>query len=345
MPETASSIRTLAAQLGLSRTTVSDALRNAPWVSTDTARRVQAAAEEAGYKLNPLASAVMSHLRQGRGRSFLGVLAAVNLDDQERSPAAMRFHHALVAGAQQRAEELGFKLQPFHVGKKGVTLHRLDTILQSRGIQGILLLPAWQAADFSGLDWSRYAGVYTDYVIDRPALHVVCSDHYRSMIGVLQRLHARGYGRVGLFMERHLDERLQYRWASAFTIYQRNHPELGKVPPLIKESIRRDAFVEWFKKHKPDVVLGHSADAVDWMEACGARVPETHGFVCLNVLMQDRVCAGLDLQPHLLGARGIEQVIAQLQRNERGIPGAATTTMLAAQWRDGPTLPVVNGKG
>ena len=41
---------------------------------------------------------------------------------------------------------------------------RLDGILQSRAIHGLLLLPSWYAPDWSGLEWSRYAGVYTDYI-------------------------------------------------------------------------------------------------------------------------------------------------------------------------------------
>jgi len=45
-------------------------------------------------------------------------------------------------------------------------------------------------SEFRRLDWARYAGVYTEYVVDQPALHSVCSDHYRSMMTVLQRLYA-----------------------------------------------------------------------------------------------------------------------------------------------------------
>ena len=67
-------------------------------------------------------------------------------------------------------------------------------------------------------------------------------------------------------------------------------------------------------------------------------MPETHGFVCLNLLPEGRKCAGLDLQPRLLGERGIELLIAQLQRNERGIPEYPLITMVPTRWVDGPTL-------
>ena len=335
---TAPTVRTLAAALGLSRTTVSEALRGSACVRPDTAARIRAAAEAAGYRPNPLVGAVMSEVRRSRNQMFRGVIAAVDLDEAERPPAGARFHAALTAGAQKRAGELGFKLETFLVGRKGVTLPRLDTILQSRGIQGVLLLPSWATPDFTKLDWSHYAGIYADYAIEHPALHAVCSDHHRSLMLALAQLRTLGYRRPGIVLQKHQDERLQHRWEGAFTAYQRNHPEIGTVPPLIVPELNEAAFTKWFRNYDPDVVLGHSPEIISWMNAAGARVPKTHGYFCLNVTMADRPCAGLDLHPHALGARGIELLIAQLQRNERGIPQPASTTMIPGHWVDGPTL-------
>lgn len=338
MPAPAPTLRSLARVLGLSRTTVSDALRGSPRVDPDTAARVKKAAKEAGYRRNPLAGALMSELRRSRGTAFRGVLAAVDFNEPDRPDSAARFHRELVLGAETRGTELGFKVEKFVVGHNGVSVHRLDSILQSRGINGIFLLPAWDEPDLSGLDWSHYAGIYTDYIIERPALHSVCSDHYRSLLAALQRIAALGYTRPGLFLQKHHDERLQYRWGAAFRTFQEHHAGIKTVPPLIVETFSRDAFAAWFRKHKPDVVLGHNTEAIDWMESCGAILPSTHGFVSLNVLMKTRPCAGLDLQPRQLGARGAELLIAQLQRNEPGIPEWPATTTIPARWVDGPTL-------
>ena len=338
MPASTPTLRSLAKVLGLSRTTVSDALRGSPRVDPNTAQRVKKAAREAGYRRNPLAGALMSELRRSRGSAFRGVLAAVDFNEPDRPEAAARFHRELQAGAETRAVELGFKVEKFTVGHAGVSVQRLDSILQSRGIHGVILLPAWAEPDLTNLDWSRFAGVYTDYIIERPALHAVCSDHYRSMLAAMQRLVALGYQRPGLFLQRHHDERLQYRWGAAFRTFQENNPGLGQIPTLIFDTVNQPEFSKWFRRHKPDVVLGHHTDAIAWMEACGAKVPATHGFVALNVLMKTRPCAGLDLQPRTLGARAAELLIAQLQRNETGIPEWPSTTTIPARWVDGPTL-------
>jgi LacI family transcriptional regulator len=332
------SLRELARTLGLSHTTVSEALRNNPRVRDETKQKVLKAAEAAGYRRNPLAGALMSEIRRSRAGTFRGVIAIIDSDGiSKRAPNASLYHREMIQGASERARELGFMGEIF-VGQRDISTSRLDSILQSRGIRGLLLLPVHDDPDFSHFDWTHYAGVYADYIIERPQLHSVCSDHYRALIGALNRLRALGYRRPGLVLQQHNDERLLNRWEAAFQAYLDHHGDLTHLPPLILPEITRDKFVAWFKKTRPDVVLCHRADVIAWMEECGAEIPRTHGFCCLNVKTNSTPCSGLDLQPKVLGARGVEMVIAQIFRNEYGIPEIPSTTTIPARWVDGPTL-------
>jgi DNA-binding LacI/PurR family transcriptional regulator len=344
-PTTIPTVRSLARALNLSPTTVSEALRGIPRVKPATQHLVRAAAEAFSYRPNPLASAVMSEMRRSRRALFRGMLAATTLDETERPPVARRFFSGIIAGATARANDLGFGLETFLVGQRGVRLPRLDTILQSRGIRGLILLPAWDTPDFSKLDWSRYVGVYTDYIIERPALHAICSDHYRSMMTTLQRLHEMGYRRPGLFLRRHQDERLQHRWEGAFLAFQQHAAGVEAVPPLVREPIDRDSFVSWFLHYKPDIVLGHEPQARTWMRECGVEIPRDHGFFNLNLSGETESCAGLDLHPELIGARAAEIVIGELHRNEFGIPEHPSLTTLVARWVDGPTIRATSAAG
>jgi LacI family transcriptional regulator len=334
----APTLRTLARSLGLSRTTVSDALRGSPRVKADTVERVRKAAKAAGYERNPLTGAVMSLLRRSRGQQFRGVIAALEMTEPVRSQLVNRYNKALLDGIGERANDLGFKVERFEISSEGVRLSRLDTILHTRGIQGLILLPASGFPDLSALSWQRYTAVYADYFIDQPPLHCVCSDHYRSMVGLLQELHARGYRRPGLFMETPLDERLQFRWEGAFLALQKYLPDIDEVPPLRLARISRGEFETWFRKYKPDVVLGHFQEATAWMKSCGARIPKTHAFVCLNSLRATADCAALDLRTEQLGARAAELVIGQLLHNEFGIPEQPSLTTLTAKLVEGDTL-------
>jgi len=335
----APSLRELARTLGLSHTTVSEALRNNPRVRDETKQKVLKAAAEAGYTRNPLAGALMSEIRRSRAGTFRGVIAIIDSDGiSKRAPSASRYHREMIQGASDRAKELGFMAETF-VGQRDISTTRLNSILQSRGIRGLLLLPVHDDPDFSHLDWPHYAGVYADYIIESPPLHSVCSDHYRSLIGAMNRLRSLGYRRPGLVLQQHNDERLLNRWEAAFRAYVDHHSDCTYLPPLIVPEIARDKFVTWFKKTRPDVVLCHRPEVIPWMEECGAEIPRTHGFCCLNVMTNNTPCSGLDLQPYLLGARGVELVIAQIFRNEYGIPAIPSTTTIPARWIDGPTLP------
>lgn len=331
-------IRSLAKNLRLAPATVSDALRGTGRVDPATARRVQLAAEKSGYKINPLTTALMSDLRRSRATTFRGVIAAIDINESQRFPHGP-FPRQIVEGARQRAKELGFQFEEFLAGQEALSLSRLDSILKSRGIHSIMLLPAWKAPDLSPIDWSNYAGVYTDNVIERPRLHSVCTDHYRSMMELLARLQERGYRRPGLMLERGRDERLLLRQSAAFRAFQESHPDaVDPVPILFAQEFSQKEFTPWFKRHRPDVVINHFDETIGWMEACGARLPDTHGYVCLNVINRTRPCAAIDLQPRQLGARAVELLIGQLQRAEYGSQAWTTTTMLTASWLEGPTL-------
>ncbi|MFT3830113.1 MAG: LacI family DNA-binding transcriptional regulator [Opitutaceae bacterium] len=334
----------MARDLGLSRTSVSDALRDHPRVKASTRALVQAHARAVGYRFNPLASSVLGEVRRTRLSAFHGVLAVVSLDEPTRPQFPGPYWHDLLHGAAERADHLGFKLERFLVGSPGVSVHRLDTILRSRGIRGVMIMPAWGRPDFRLLDWSGYAGVYVDYLIDRPALHSVCPDHPRAMVTALEHLRALGYRRPGLVLLEQDSQRVQNRWLAAFLAETTLHGDLGRVPPLLMPNLGKTMFAAWFRRHKPDVVLGHRTEYVGWMRDCGARVPETHGFCCLNIGLNDTPAAGLDLQPFEIGICGIDVVVSQLHRNEYGIPVLPHNTTVPSRWIEGPTLPAAAAK-
>lgn len=331
-------VRQIASRLKLSRTTVSDALRGTGRVNPETAERVRGMADELGYRRNPLATALMAEMRRQRGDAFHGVIAAIDFREQQAGGNYKPFHTELMRGATERAASLGFLMERFVIGHDGLTVSRLNEILLSRNIHGVMVLPAWNAPDLSALSWERYAGLYTDYIIKYPALHSICSDHYRTMFTALSLLTERGYERPGLCIEKSRDDRLQRRHSASFHSHYQTVGQSNPVPPLILDGIDKASFMRWFKKHKPDAIIYHFTEVIDWMEECGAKVPETHGYLSLNTIWRQRPCAGFDLQPAVIGARAVEAVIAQLLRNELGIPEFPTMATIPSRWVEGPTL-------
>ncbi|OAM87396.1 LacI family transcriptional regulator [Termitidicoccus mucosus] len=340
----ATSVRDLARVLGLSHTTVAQGLRNKPSVKAETRKRIHAAAKAAGYQHNPLTGAVMAGMRRKRGTAFQGVVALVDLDGSKNRPFGPACYISeIVKGASERAAQLGFKIKTFDTTRRhsgAATQEQLVSMFHEGGISGVFLLPVKNHNTINNFDWSRYAGVYADYSIGENAFHSICPNHYNAMNMVLHRLHALGYRRPGLVLNQYGEERLLHRWGDAYWMfkngYDYNNPE---VPTLIAPVIDRAAFSTWFTEHNPDVVLCIDAKVMDWMRECGAKIATTHGYFCLNTTQNPGIaCAGLDQQPRLLGARGIEQVTGQIYRNEYGISEHPSTTLIPAQWIDGPTV-------
>lgn len=334
------SIRDIARILGISHTTVSQALRNKCNVKLATRKRVQAAADSLGYQINPLAGSVMAQMRLKRGAAFCATLAIIDLDGTEgRPPASAEYHQELFEGASDRAVELGFRPEIIRTDNGDTVGRNINSILQERGIHGALLLPVRKFQTVTRQDWSRCACVYADYVEGQTALHNICPDHFGAMRAAIRHLGALGYRRPGLVLEQSEERRLFGRWGSAFSLFATGKGRHDKASKLITSGNAHREFSTWFKSYRPDVVIGHGAEIMDWMRECGASIPSTHGFCCLNIVKNpDLACTGLDQQPRMIGARGIEMVIAQLQRGEYGVPSQPLSTAMPSVWSEGPTL-------
>ena len=329
------SLQLVARKLGLSRTTVSDALRGKGRVSPATIQRVRQCAKAVGYQPNPLVATVLASINRGRGTGYRGALAVVDIHEPSHWPHGP-FPRELIAGAKARAAEMGFSIAEFVAGPNVLPLPRLDSILRSRGIHGIIVLPAWQLPDLSAIDWSGYAGIYTDELTVGPELHSVSPDHYGSMLSLVRLLEERGYQRPGLLLQRGRDERIHHRQRAAFCAWQTAASGRDLVPPLITDrDPDLDDFAPWFRKHRPDVILSHFVATPDWIRTCGGAKT---GFVLLNVLDRIAPCAALDLQPRIVGARAVELVIGQILRGEFGVPEWPSRSLVPARWVEGPTV-------
>jgi LacI family transcriptional regulator len=336
---TTPTVRSLALQLKLSVATVSEALRDSPNVKAQTKARVLRAANKAGYRANPLLGAALSAVRRARHLDYRGTLALIDTDETARDQFIL-FHREIIAGASARAEQLGFTTEVFWLGGGSPALEpaRLANILHARGITGAVLLPFNTARDLSDFDFSRIAAVQMDHCLIQPHLHTVLPDHYISMMNALERLTTRGYERVGLAMELRKDARMKRKWSSGFLAFFRNYEQQTGIPALIEPEFGRERFIRWFRQHRPDLIVGHRQEMIDWLLDEGVRVPEHVGFFNLNVTERTGPCAGLDLLPRRLGAAAVETVVAMLHRQERGVPEWPHTITLEAQWVDGPTI-------
>lgn len=340
------SIRSLARQLGLSAATVSLALRDSPRVVEATRRRVQQAAARAGYRPNPLVGSVLTAVRRAAHGEFQAALLAINHWPGAGPPVPHPYHREVLAGARRRAAELGCSLTQVWEGPHQLSLARINGMIAARGIAGVIVMPFPETRDFRELSWGQVSAVMLDHCLTAPGLHTVLPDHQEMMLGAMEELAARGYRRPGLMVADWRDARIRHRWSAGY--YSACAAVFGRIamPVLATPVLDAAKFGGWLRRHRPDVVIAHGQCEVrEWLQELGRRIPADIGFLALNRTETSDPCAAFDLQPAQLGAAAVESAIAQLHRNERGVPARPKVIMQAGDFVDGPTLRPRVGSG
>lgn len=334
-------LRHIAKAAGVSHTTVSLALRNHPRVSAATRRRIQELAKKMGYHSNVLVSALMSHVRTQRrivDQEVVGFLTGGPEPDawKRRPNLALNYH-----GARERAEQIGLRLEPFWMGLGGKDAPRVAKILRARSIRGALLapLPVPHAPEIA-LNWAECAVTTIGYsYVDRP-LHRACHHHLDSMLMTYERLRQMGYRRIGLAMT--LDDmvRVKYYWLAGLLTGRERLG--GEAVPTITyhEATGKPRFLAWYRKHRPDVIVGIAWDSYYWLLEEGIRLPQDVAYAHLNLFdpLTGQV-AGIKQRSWEIGAAAIDLLAHQLYHNEYGPPASPRSTLLDGEWLPGPTAP------
>ena len=342
MPST--TLRALARRCAVSAATVSRALSGHPNVRPEVRARVEAVAREQGYTRNHLVGSIMSQVRAARAQRFLGNLAIVHVPSAQQ-PRPRPMQQGMMAAAAARALELGFELGIFRLDRARGGAAALGRVLRARGVQGVIFIYSQPTEATRDFPWDYFASVEIDYGSTQLLQHTVSIDHYLTLTNALSRLRGLGYERMGLFLERHKDERLVYKWSAAFRSFQEMQGGIGSAPVLMATVMEPAPFLAWQRAHKLDLVIGHVDQAVTWLRQHVKASGKTPGFFNLNWNERSGDCAGLDLRPELQGKAAVESIVAQIHRNERGLPADPQSIMLSGRWVDGPTVRAGAGVG
>src|SRR5262245_12527367 len=146
-------MRELGAKLGLSAITISRALRNCASVRPETRQRVVDAALKHGYETHPYFRALMSYCRARQGPEPRLPLAILNRWNVPNWRERLHAYRVLYEGCSSRANELGYYLEEIWMQEPGMTSDRINSILRSRDIRGVIVPPLPQAYGHISLKW------------------------------------------------------------------------------------------------------------------------------------------------------------------------------------------------
>lgn len=332
------SLKHIAEKAGVSRMTVSCALRNSPKVNKDTATRIRAIAKKLGYAPDPRLTAVMAGVR-GTKKKSLEPIAWLNAN---QNPSAYRDYIWLAPyreGAEERCAELGYKLDEFWLRAPGMTDRRMSSILMHRGIRGVIVCPA-VLPDVSHLrlEWRHFASVSFETTVLVPRLHRVAPDYHYNILLALKMLRRLGYRRIGLFLHRQEERRSHHTYLASFRYFQSGIPPEEHTQPFIYFPFDKSSLHRWLDEERPDVVLGHHSMLVTWMRESGRRVPEDIGVAHLSLDGDCETWGGIWQHKRRIGAQAAEQLISMIQNNRLGLPDIAYETLVPGEWRFGETL-------
>ncbi|MCC5846515.1 MAG: LacI family DNA-binding transcriptional regulator [Verrucomicrobia bacterium] len=142
----AHNLKTIADIAGVTRTTVSLSLRNNPRISEATRSRIQRIARDLDYRPNAEVSRVMGSLR--KTNTAPSVLAWIVDEAPDES---------LFDAFCQSAERLRYQLELFRIDAPRLSAKRLENILFTRNIQGVIFTTPRHPGFAENMDLSRFS--------------------------------------------------------------------------------------------------------------------------------------------------------------------------------------------
>lgn len=320
----------IARKLGVSKMTVSRAMRGERHVGADLRAKIAAVAENLGYQPDPEIAKLMTHMRRARQTAPPRTLAFVWAEREAAEIAKSSWSQQLVLGAHQQAKKLGFQLEEFHLAARGMSGRRLSSIFEARGIPGFVLSPLIsRSRGHVSMAWEKFSSVVIGLGYARPQLHRVHHHHFLGMMTALRMLKKQGHERIGFYSGSTINERMFRAWSASFLAH---HPlaRPEKLLALRKTPARAD-FLAWVRKEKPDVVIDGGHVVAEWL----AALPASNRPMLVTLAWHSDFpqVGGIDQQAGVLGAAAVDLLVTQYQQNERGIPAAPKIVMTEGVWR------------
>lgn len=330
-------LESIAERAGVGKMTVSRALRGVGYVSAEKRERILRIAQEMGYRRSNIVSTVMSQIAGSRSVKQATPLVLLFDSIPSESPGLNDAIESVKSGAQRRAEQLGFPLEVIFLNRNKMKDQRLDTILETKNIQGIVINVTRPYKQTIELSWERLVAVTMGGALSCPqSLPNVHGDYNRMMSQAFEELEARGYKRVGYIGQRMTKDLLNSSYASVL-LYHSVTPRRNQVN-ILSDPEGDEQILNWYRKEKPDSIICNHAEPVRVLREAGIEAPRDYGFICLGLKPFSPEIAGIYFEKSLLAEAAVDIVVKNLMTGNIGIPKVPSRVLLQGEWYEGSTL-------
>jgi DNA-binding LacI/PurR family transcriptional regulator len=328
----------IAKRAGVTKMTVSLALRRDSQIPLKTQQRIARIARALGYRHNSTVSHLMAELRKSKAPTHQASFALLNAN-QDRS--AFTRHPTIplyIKGCRRRAEALGYSFDEFWLHDPELNAKRLSKIFHARNIKGAIvvgLMKENRLPDRFSFLWETLPTVVTGVRTQDPALSFTCTDHHMLALRAFEKARELGYKRPALVLDHVIDDLTNGRFSAGVLTAQSELPFRSRTKPFYHvEEARADPalFHRWFEKEKPDVILTLYNVVRKWLKDRGAV-----GLIQLEWRKDSPDWAGMDQHNDIVGETAVEMLISMIHQGTRGVPDFPRGTLIGSTWVDGKT--------
>lgn len=342
-PRPALTMSELAKVAGVSKMTVSLALRGHEKISAATRDRIRALADRMGYRPNPLVQTLMANLRSTRPANYHSTLAWITAFPTRDGWSQHWVHKHYHQGAIARAAALGYKIEPFWALAPRMNGPALTRMLRARGIRGLIIPPVATPGIRLDIDWRHFACATIGYSFTEPRLHRAAANLREGMIRALTECRQHGFKRIGFALPATTDARVNHSWLAGYLAWQQFIPVKDRLPVLLTPGRIEELLPKWLRTHRPEVIISPNIEFLKWLPELGKRVPEDISLVTLS--LPDGPAAtsaaritGINQNDFTIGEAAVDLVVSQLQHNETGVPKFPRVVLTDGFWSEGRTL-------
>ncbi|HSI07606.1 MAG: LacI family DNA-binding transcriptional regulator [Rariglobus sp.] len=335
------SLRDIARELGMSHVAVSLALRGSPRVSAARREEVKAMAEKLGYRPDPMLASLVAYRQGKRPTEIRSCLGWINQWDPPEALRSFKEFDRYWQGASEAAEKLGYRLEEFR-WPKGKSGKRLQTILQTRGVRGLLIPPHRNGMDLPDFDWSQFSLIRFGASVENLRVHTVTSDQSHCSRLAYEKARELGYRRIGYASHIQFEKNTKGHFREGYLNAQEElapHRSHLEVLELGNDASRQAKdFSTWFKRYKPDAIISTLPNVRELIEGLKLRVPKDVA-VATTSLLDGNFDSGSDQNSQEIGRVAVSTLAGLIIENERGIPAYQRRILVEGRWVQGTSMP------